>query len=87
MRTRFLNVRLTQTEVRLIARLREQTGLSKSALVRHALETLSEKHAGSAGDGLYALGAARFGRHADAARQSAQIKRVARERLDAKRSR
>lgn len=87
MRAQFLTVRLTESEARLVARLHEETGLSKSALVKRALESLSEKHAAPAAGGLYELGAERFGRHGDVARQSAQIKRVVRERLDAKRSR
>lgn len=87
MSAQFLTVRLTEAESRLVARLHKQTGLTKSALVKQALKNMSGSHDASAGGGLFELGAARFGRHGDAARQSARIKRVVRERLDAKRTR
>ena len=86
MATQFLTVRLTEAEAKLVERLHTQTGLSKSALVKQALSRLSVAHETSADGGLFALGAARFGRHADATRQSARIKRVVRERLNAKRT-
>ena len=53
--------------------LTKQTGLTKSALVKQALQHLSNTQAKSAGGGLFELGKARFGRYGDAARQSAQI--------------
>ena len=86
MRAQFLTVRLTETESRLVARLHRQTGLTKSALVKQALRNLSVSQDSAAGGSLFELGAARFGRHGDAARQSAQVKRVVRERLNAKRT-
>ena len=86
MTTQFLTVRLTEAESRLVERLHAQTGLSKSALVKQALNCLSASHEASADGGLFALGAAHFGLHGDANRQSAQLKRVVRERLNAKRT-
>lgn len=82
----FLTIRLTEAESRLVARLNQQTGLTKSALVKKALENLSLTHDASAGGGLFELGEAHFGRHGDAARQSTQIKHVVRARLNAKRT-
>ena len=64
----------------------EKTGLSKSALVKQALSRLSTHHEATSNGGLFALGAARFGRHGDVTRQSKEIKRVVRERLNAKHS-
>ena len=86
MGTKFLTVRLTEAESKLVERLHVQTGLSKSELVKQALSRLSAAHEPSAEGGLFALGAAQFGRHGDAVRQSARIKRVVRQRLNAKRS-
>ena len=86
MGAQFLTVRLTEAESRLVERLHVQTGLSKSALVRQALSRLSAAHEVSADGGLFALGAAHFGRHGDATRQSARIKHAVRERLNVKRS-
>ncbi len=84
MGTQFLTVRLTEAESKLVERLHVQTGLSKSALIKQALTRLSAAHEASADGGLYALGAAHFGRHGDTTRQSAQIKRTVRERLNVK---
>lgn len=86
MSAQFLTIRLTEAESRLVARLNEQTGLTKSALIKQALKQLSSAHDESAGGGLFELGAARFGLHGDTARQSAQIKHMVRERLNAKRT-
>ena len=86
MSAQFLTIRLTEAESRLVTRLNKQTGLTKSALVKQALKNLSSAHDDSAGGGLFELGAAHFGRHGDARRQSAQIKQVVRERLNAKRT-
>ncbi len=44
-------------------------------------ESKLAQHEVSAEGGLYALGVNRFGRHGDATRQSAQIKRLVRERM------
>lgn len=73
MAARFLTIRLTEAESRLVERLTKQTGLTKSALVRQALQHLSLTPAESVGGGLFELGKARFGRYGDASRQSAQI--------------
>lgn len=86
MATQFLTVRLTAAESRLVERLHVKTGLSKSALVKQALSRLSTHHEATSNGGLFALGAARFGRHGDVTRQSKEIKRVVRERLNAKHS-
>ena len=58
--------------------LRVQTGMSKSGIVKHALRTLASKGglAAPAGQGLFALGESRFGKHGDAKRQSADMKSV-----------
>ena len=82
----FLNVRLNQAEAQLIDRLQTQTALTKSELVKRALHALARDTAGVQPAGLYELGKARFGRHGDASRQSADIKRAVRARLHAKRS-
>lgn len=87
MSAQFLTIRLTDAEAQVVARLHKQTGLSKSALVRQALKNMSATHDAFAGGGLYELGSERFGRHGDVTRQSARIKQVVRERLDAKRTR
>lgn len=81
----FLTLRLTQTEVDLLARLGASTGLSKTEIVKRALRGLVTSLP-AAEDSLFELGAARFGRHGDESRQAADIKRVVRARLDAKRS-
>ncbi len=86
MRAQFLSIRLTEAESRLVARLNQITGLSKSALVKRALKEMSAAHDGAAASSLFDPGAANFGRHGDATRQSAGIKRVLRERLNAKRT-
>lgn len=86
MGAQFLTVRLTEAESKLVERLHVQTGLSKSELVKQALSRLSAAHDVNAEGGLFALGAARFGRYGDATRQSARIKRTVRERLNAKRT-
>ena len=86
MTSQFLTIRLTEAESRLVARLNQQTGLTKSALVKKALENLSLTQTASAGGGLFELGEAQFGRHGDATRQSDQIKQVVRARLNAKRT-
>ena len=86
MSAQFLTVRLSEAESRLVERLHAQTGLSKSALVKQALNNLSAAHEASASGGLFELGAAYFGRHGDAARQTTQIKRIVRERLGVKRT-
>ena len=73
MTAQFLTIRLTEAESRLVERLTKQTGLTKSALVKQALQHLSKTQAESSGSGLFELGKAQFGRYGDASRQSAQI--------------
>ena len=82
----FLTVRLSKDEAQVIQRLRRKTGLSKSAIVKRALHSLAKESEGD-GDagGLFALGVTRFGRYGNAARQSADIKRVVKSRVRAKR--
>ncbi len=86
MNSQFLTIRLTESEARLVARLNERTGLTKSQLVRQALKKLSEDADMPSGGGLFEIGAARFGRHGDKARQSADIKKTVRARNNAKRT-
>ena len=86
MTTEFLTVRLTAAESKLVQQLHIQTGLTKSALVKHALARLSEQQTTAVEGGLFALGAGRFGRHGDASRQSADIKSIVRKRVRAKRT-
>jgi len=81
----FLTLRLNETEADLLARLCASTGLTKTEIVKRALRGLSDALP-AAEESLFDLGAARFGRHADPSRQAADIKRVVRARLDAKRS-
>ena len=84
MTTQFLTLRLTAEDASLMAHLHAQTGLSKSDIVKRALRQLVNSEAVPAAGGLFALGQASFGRHGDATRQSADLKRVVRERLRAK---
>ena len=85
MNTTFLTIRLGAAEVELMARLGAATGLTKTEIIKRALAHLANA-APEAGGGLFDLGASRFGRHGDAGRQSADIKRLVRERVHAKRS-
>jgi Arc/MetJ-type ribon-helix-helix transcriptional regulator len=82
-----LTLRLGSQDAELLESLRSRMGLSKSELVKQALRALaaSQDQALAAGQGLYALGEQRFGRHGDASRQSAEVKSVVRERLRTKR--
>ena len=84
MATQFLTLRLSAEDASLMAHLHAQTGLSKSDLVKRALRQFGASQAEPATGGLYALGQASFGRYGDATRQSADVKRVVRERLQAK---
>ena len=81
---RFLTLRLNETEAELLARRGASTGLTKTEIVKRALHGLAKTLPAGAG-GLFELGAARFGRHGDDARQAVDIKRVVRAHLDAKR--
>ena len=84
MTTQFLTLRLTAEDASLMAHLHAQTGLSKSDIVKRALRQMLGSEAAPDTGGLFALGQASFGRHGDATRQSADVKRVVRERLLAK---
>lgn len=81
----FLTLRLNETEAELLSRLGASTGLTKTEIVKQALRGLA-KSLPTEQESLFDLGAARFGRHDDESRQAADIKRVVRARLDAKRS-
>ena len=83
----FRTIRLNAAEARLIARLNQTTGLTKTAIVKQALKNIATPPEHPSGGGLFELGADRFGRYGDKARQSSEIKRIVRARLDAKRSR
>ena len=85
MNGQFLTIRLSETEVELIARLGAATGLTKTEIVKRALRLWTEDAQGTSG-GLFDLGAPRFGRHGNDSRQAVAIKAVVRGRLDAKRS-
>lgn len=67
-----------------MARLHAQTGLSKSDIVKRALRQLVSADEAPQTGSLFALGQASFGKRGDATRQSADVKRVVRERLLAK---
>ena len=87
MTAQFLTVRLNPEEASLMTRLHAQTGLTKSEIVKQALRGM-ERRAGASGEGsLYELAAKYIGRHGNAARQSADVKRVVRAQMDAKRTR
>ena len=85
MTTQFLTLRLTAEDASLMAHLHAQTGLTKSDIVKRALRQMVGSETTPASEGLFALGQTSFGRHGDATRQSADVKRVVRERLQAKR--
>ncbi len=87
MDTEFLTIRLSNNEARAIERLRQATGLSKTEIVKRALRLLGAGGISPGGaEGLFALGSGRFGRHGDVRRQSADIKRIARSRANARRT-
>ena len=85
MTTQFLTLRLTAEDASLMAHLHAQTGLTKSDIVKRALRQMVGSQTASASDSLFALGQTSFGRHGNVTRQSADVKRVVRERLQAKR--
>ena len=84
MTTQFLTLRLSADDASLMARLHAQTGLSKSDIVKRALRQLVSADEAPQAGSLFALGQAKFGKQGDATRQSADVKRVVRERLLAK---
>lgn len=87
MDSEFLSVRLSKDDAQVIQRLHQQTGLSKSEIVKRALRSLVQADATATEGGLFELGATRFGRYGSARRQSDDIKNVVRARVDAKRHR
>jgi predicted transcriptional regulator len=87
MDSEFLTVRLSNDDARMVQRLREATGLSKSAIVKRALRLLADHRDATDEKSLYQLGAAYFGRYGDARRQSVDIKRIAKLRIHAKNTR
>lgn len=86
MDTEFLTVRLSADDAQVLQRLRRETGLSKTDIVRRGLRALAKYQANSTEGGLFELGIARFGRHGNVRRQSTDIKRIAKTRVVAKRS-
>ncbi len=78
---------MVSDDTALLDRLQAQLGGTKSDIVKQALRLMAEQTPleSSQAPSLYALGADRFGRFGDAKRQSADIKSVVRQRLDAKR--
>jgi hypothetical protein len=87
METQFLTVRLSASEAALVARLHQSTGESKSELVKRALHSLAEREQATKNPSLHELGAALFGKHGSAVRQSSDIKSVVASRIHAKRTR
>jgi hypothetical protein len=82
----FLSLRLGQSDSALMQQLHLRTGLSKTEIVKQALRQFASS-APAADVSLYDLGQPLFGKYGDAARQSANIKQVVRDRLAAKRLR
>jgi hypothetical protein len=89
MNAQFLTLRLTEDDVDIVTRLRAQTGLSKSDLVKRALrEMVSANDTPTTSVSLYDLKMAQTTEIlGDSTRQSAHIKQIVRERLQAKHSR
>jgi Ribbon-helix-helix protein, copG family len=87
MDSEYLSVRLSKDDAQVIQRLHQQTGLSKSEIVKRALRSLAQENVSANEGGLFELGATRFGRYGNARRQSADIKNVVKARIDAKRHR
>ncbi len=88
MSSNHLTLRLSSQEAMLIEQLRAASGLSKSDIVKRALRAWAgSSTAATVADtpSLFHLGEASFGKHANPARQSANIKSVIRARLRAKR--
>ncbi len=81
----FLSLRLGAGDAALMRQLHERMGVSKTEIVKQALRLLASSGEAAASDTcLYELGKPSFGRYGDATRQSAQIKSVVRDRLNAK---
>lgn len=81
----FLSLRLGAGDSALMQQLHQRTGLSKTEIVKQALRHWARSAPTAEQTSLYDLGRDVFGKHADASRQSANIKSVVRERLAAKR--
>ena len=86
MSTSHLTLRLTRDDATLIEHLQARTGMTKSAVVKHALRSLAANlsDAAPAVPSLYSLGEAVFGRYGDVTRQSVNVKQVVRDVLRAK---
>ena len=87
MDSEYLSVRLSKDDAQVVQRLHQQTGLSKSEIVKRALRSLAQDSSTSVEGGLFELGATRFGRYGNVRCQSDDIKNVVKARLDAKRHR
>ncbi len=85
MSAHFLTIRLNESEAELLARLGVAMGMTRTELVKRALRSPASESPG-AGQGFFDLGAPRFGRHGAGDRQAAEIKRLVRIWLDAKRT-
>lgn len=83
----YLSVRLSKDHAQVVQRLHQQTGLSKSEIVKRALRSPAQDSSTSVEGGLFELAAARFGRYGNVRRQSDDIENVVKARLDAKRHR
>lgn len=87
MNTQFLSLRMANDEALLITQLQAALGGTKSDVVKQALRLLATAaHSNQVANApsLHSLGAGRFGRHGDSARQSVNIKSTVRQRLAAK---
>jgi Ribbon-helix-helix protein, copG family len=87
MDSEYLSVRLSKDDAQVIQRLHQQTGLSKSEIVKRALRSLAQDSSATTEGGLFELGATRFGRYGNVRHQSDDIKNIVKVRLDAKRHR
>jgi Arc/MetJ-type ribon-helix-helix transcriptional regulator len=79
-----LSLRLSSDDARLIDQLRSSLGTSKSELVKMALRLLAEKTVKEQPLDAFALGKPLFGRYGSEQRQSADMKKIVRQRLAAK---
>jgi hypothetical protein len=86
METTFLTVRLGEDDAAILESLNRLTGATKSDIVKRALRDYAAQQAPNVG-GLFALGEKTFGKHGTSERQAADIKKIARERIDTKRTR
>ena len=84
MNSQYLSLRLSKQELTLIEHLRSQTGLSKSEILKRALHQYVGSNDVCTAVSLFALGQNSFGRYGVVTRQSSDVKRVVRKRLQAK---